>query len=91
MRAFRDHRRADGLGMSGDLTPLVFMTGGQQMAVEIIKIPCVRQRHPVIAPEVTGFALNPAFAQSFMPAYADTNSFVLPNPFNMCPQFSIKI
>jgi hypothetical protein len=27
MRAFRDHRRADGLGMSGDLTPPVFMRG----------------------------------------------------------------
>src|ERR1700679_3517670 len=65
MRAFRDHRRADGLGMSGDLTPPVFMTGGQQMAVEIIKIPCMRQRHPVIAPEVAGFALNPTFFVRF--------------------------
>ncbi len=26
--------------------------------------------------------LNPAFAQSYVPAYADTNTLVLPNPFN---------
>src|SRR6202012_331133 len=65
MRAFFDHRRADGLGMSGDLTPLVFMTGGQQLGVEIIKIPCVWQRYPVIAPEVAGFAFNPAFFVRF--------------------------
>ena len=26
--------------------------------------------------------LNPAFAQSYNPAYADTNTLVLPNPFN---------
>src|SRR6202453_400621 len=65
MCAFRDHRRADALGMSGDLTPLVFMTGGQQLGVEIIKIPCVWQRHPVIAPEVAGFALNPTFFVRF--------------------------
>src|SRR5580658_9686317 len=65
MRAFRDHRRADTQGVSGDLTPLISMTGGQQLGVEIIKIPCVWQRHPMIAPEVAGFALNPAFFVRF--------------------------
>jgi len=29
-----------------------------------------------------GVPLNPAFAPSYIPAYADTNSYVLPNPFN---------
>jgi len=41
--------------------------------------------------KANGTPLNPAFAQSFIPAYADTNSFVLPNPFNMYVQFSLKI
>ena len=29
-----------------------------------------------------GVPLNPAFSNSYIPAYADTNSLVLPNPFN---------
>jgi hypothetical protein len=38
-----------------------------------------------------GVALNPAFANSYIPAYADANSFVLPGPFNAFVQFEIKI
>ncbi len=38
-----------------------------------------------------GVKLNPAFSQSFIPAYADTNSFVLPNPFNLYLSINIKI
>ncbi len=38
-----------------------------------------------------GVPLNPAFKQSFIPAYADTNAFVLPNPFNAYLQFSISL
>ena len=38
-----------------------------------------------------GVPLNPAFAQSYIPAYADTNAFVLPNPFNAYLQFSISL
>lgn len=38
-----------------------------------------------------GVTLNPSFAQSYIPAWADTNSLVLPNPFNMYVQFNIKI
>jgi hypothetical protein len=38
-----------------------------------------------------GVPLNPAFAQSFIPAYADTNSLVLPGPFNAYLQVDIKI
>jgi hypothetical protein len=38
-----------------------------------------------------GVPLNPAFKQSFIPSYADTNGFVLPNPFNMYLQFSISL
>lgn len=36
-----------------------------------------------------GVPLNPAFAQSYVPAYADTNSLVLPNPFNA--YFSVSL
>jgi Carboxypeptidase regulatory-like domain/TonB dependent receptor len=39
--------------------------------------------------KANGVPLNPAFAQSYIPAYADTNSFVLPNPFNA--YFSLNI
>jgi hypothetical protein len=38
-----------------------------------------------------GVPLNPAFKQSFTPAYADTNAFVLPNPFNAYLQFNITL
>jgi hypothetical protein len=38
-----------------------------------------------------GVPLNPAFAPSYIPAYADTNSLVLPNPFNIYVNFNIKI
>jgi len=38
-----------------------------------------------------GVPLNPAFKQSFTPAYADTNAFVLPNPFNAYLQFNISL
>src|ERR1700752_2796253 len=51
--------------MSGDLTPLVFVTGGQQLSVELVEVPRVRQRHPVIAPEVAGLALDPTLLVRF--------------------------
>jgi Carboxypeptidase regulatory-like domain/TonB dependent receptor/TonB-dependent Receptor Plug Domain len=35
--------------------------------------------------------LNPAFSQPFTPSYADTNAFVLPNPFNAYLQFSLTL
>ncbi len=38
-----------------------------------------------------GVGLNPAFTQSFIPAYADTNSFVLPGPFNAYFQLNVKL
>ncbi|HEX3671906.1 MAG TPA: TonB-dependent receptor [Candidatus Cybelea sp.] len=38
-----------------------------------------------------GVPLNPAFKNSFIPAYADTNGFVLPNPFNMYLQFNVSL
>jgi hypothetical protein len=38
-----------------------------------------------------GVSLNPAFAQSYTPGYADTNAFVLPNPFNAYLQFSVSL
>ncbi|HEY5425109.1 MAG TPA: TonB-dependent receptor, partial [Candidatus Tumulicola sp.] len=38
-----------------------------------------------------GVALNPAFAQSYIPAYADTNSYVLPGPFNAYLQLDVKL
>ncbi len=41
--------------------------------------------------KANGVPLNPAFAQSYTPGYADTNAFVLPNPFNAYLQFNITI
>jgi hypothetical protein len=38
-----------------------------------------------------GVPLNPAFMQSYTPGYADTNAFVLPNPFNAYLQFNISL
>jgi hypothetical protein len=38
-----------------------------------------------------GVPLNPAFAHSYIPAWADTNAFTLPVPFNAYLQFSAKI
>src|SRR5580700_7552070 len=38
-----------------------------------------------------GVPLNPAFKQPFTPAYADTNAFVLPNPFNAYLQFNVSL
>ena len=38
-----------------------------------------------------GVPLNPAFSQSYSPGYADTNAFVLPNPFNAYLQFSVTL
>ena len=35
--------------------------------------------------------LNPAFAQPYIPAYANTNAFVLPNPFNAYLQFNVTL
>ncbi len=41
--------------------------------------------------KANGVPLNPAFMQSYIPAYADTNAFVLPNPFNAYLQFNITL
>ena len=38
-----------------------------------------------------GVALNPAFAQPYVPAWADPNAAVIPNPFNAYLQFDIKL
>jgi hypothetical protein len=35
--------------------------------------------------------LNPAFSQSYTPAYADTNAITLPNPFNAYLQFNLTL
>ena len=38
-----------------------------------------------------GVALNPAFAQAYIPGWADENVAVLPGPFNAYLQFNIKL
>jgi hypothetical protein len=38
-----------------------------------------------------GVRLNAAFKQPFIPDYADTNAFVLPNPFNAYLRFNITL
>jgi len=54
------NRRAHGLGVAADLAPLIFAACGQQLCVELIEVPRLRERHPVIASEVAGLTLNPA-------------------------------
>ena len=41
--------------------------------------------------KANGVPLNPAFAESYVPAVADTNAYVQPNPFNAYLQFSISL
>ena len=41
--------------------------------------------------KANGTALNPAFRQPFIPAWADSNAFVIPGPFNAFVQASVKI
>ena len=41
--------------------------------------------------KANGVALNPAFAQPFIPAWADTNSEVIPNPLNLYLQVRFKL
>src|SRR5208282_6393905 len=65
MRAFLDHQRSDLLLASGDLALFVGAAAGEQLRVELLQVSCLWQRHPVIAPEVAGFALNPAFFVRF--------------------------
>ena len=50
---------------SGDLALFVGAAGGEQLRVELFQLSRFRQRHPVIAPEVAGFAFNPAFFVRF--------------------------
>src|SRR5215470_3929218 len=61
----RDHRCADGLLMAGDLAPRAISAAGQQLRVELVEVPRLRNRHPVIAPKVAGLALYPAFLVRF--------------------------
>ena len=64
MRAFLDHQRSHRPIAPSDLTSFVGATGGEQLGVEVIEIARFRQRHPVIAPEVAGFAFDPALGTS---------------------------
>lgn len=38
-----------------------------------------------------GVALNQAFAQPFIPGWADTNSEVIPEPFNAYVEFDVRL
>lgn len=58
VRAFCDHRRADPRVVTGDQMPLIFVAGGQQPGVELIDVPRLRDRHPVIAAKVASLALD---------------------------------
>src|SRR5579863_1505091 len=60
MRAFFDHQRAHRPALPSDLTSFVGAAGGQQLCVEIFEIARFRHRHPVVAPEVAGLALDAA-------------------------------
>jgi len=60
LRAFFDHQRAHRLALPSDLTSFVGAAGGQQLCVETLEIARLRHRHPVVAPEVSGLALDAA-------------------------------
>jgi hypothetical protein len=61
MRVFFDHQRAHLATLSRDQAPLVLMAGREQLRVEVGEIARLRYRHPVVAPEVPGLALDAAF------------------------------
>jgi hypothetical protein len=50
--------------MAGDVTPLAISAAGQQLGVELVEVPRLRNRHPVIAPEVAGLAFDSALGVS---------------------------
>src|SRR5258708_2948820 len=66
MLSFRDHRRAHQLTASGDLALFILATGGEQLRIEAGEVRRLRQRHPVIAPEVAGLAFDAALFVSFV-------------------------
>jgi hypothetical protein len=66
MGPFRDHRRPHRLAVSCDLAPFILLAGGEQLGVQFRQIPRLRQRHPVVAPEVAGLAFNTAFFVGFV-------------------------
>jgi hypothetical protein len=49
----------------GDLAPLVISAGGRRLRIEFVEVPRLGNRHPVIAPEVAGLALDAAFFVRF--------------------------
>jgi hypothetical protein len=65
LRAFFDHQRAHRPALPSDLTSFVGAAGGHQLCVEILEIARFRQRHPVVAPEVAGLALDAALGASY--------------------------
>jgi len=56
MLSFRDHRHAHRLTASGDSAPFFLVAGGEQLRIEAGEVRRLRQRHPVIAPEVASLA-----------------------------------
>lgn len=52
--------------MSSYLSVLICAAGGQLQRVELGKIAGIRQRYPVIAPEVTGFAFDATLLVRFL-------------------------
>ena len=66
MRSFLDHRRSYRLATPGDLARFIFAAPGEQLRVQFRKVPRLRHRHPVIAPEVAGLAFDAALFVRFV-------------------------
>src|SRR5262249_30318382 len=65
MCPLRGHCHTDGFVVSGYLSAFLVAASGQQQRIELDKIAGIRQRYPMIAPKVTGFALDAALLVRF--------------------------
>src|SRR5580658_3499984 len=60
MRLFNQHRCAHRLRASGQHAALIFAATPFQINVQLVQVGCFRQRHQVVAPEVSAFAFDAA-------------------------------
>src|SRR5664279_3554785 len=60
MRLFVQHRRAYRLRATVKNAPLILLAAVLQIGVQLFQVACFRQGNPVVAPEVSAFALHSA-------------------------------
>src|SRR5580700_1677548 len=66
MPALLEHQCAHRRAAAGDLAPLVLAAGSQELYVEVRQVTRLGYRHPVVAPKVADFALDPPFFVGFL-------------------------